>query len=327
MRNAPGFAIAVGLAVLFTAALFFATFEVPGAVSGLLLSAFPDYCDIGEWMQATVVTQILRPFGYIAFAVTLILMAIGFAAKRRLLTTTGSLALVLPTFGYFAGTMFFLAGIGILRVLWLPMFDLWEGTLELGNIVFLPYFILGWLLSPAGTSATLAFSVLYHQSSYIVLVIGLGIFLFGALTWLYGRFKGVLIVDFWIYRYSRHPQYLGFLLWSYGLLNLVPFWPVVKGGYVPPATLPWLVSSLAIIGVALREESVMVRKFGEEYLAYRGRSSFMLPLPKQVSAVITAPVRAFFRKHLPENGKEIAFVLLFYGVLLVLLSLPLVTFF
>ncbi|MCC6065964.1 MAG: hypothetical protein LM576_08280 [Thermofilum sp.] len=34
---------------------------------------------------------------------------------------------------------------------------------------------------------------------------GLFIFFLRAAAWLYGRFKGVGLVTFWIYRYSRHP--------------------------------------------------------------------------------------------------------------------------
>jgi hypothetical protein len=64
------------------------------------------------------------------------------------------------------------------------------------------------------------------------MALGLIIFLLGVFTWLYGKFKGIRIIDFWIYRYSRHPQYFGFLLWSYGLTILASTIGAPKGGYV-----------------------------------------------------------------------------------------------
>lgn len=153
------------------------------------------------------------------------------------------------------------------------------------------------------------------------------IFLLGAFTWLYGKFKGFKVIDFWIYRCSRHPQYLGFLLWSYGLTLLTSLFGAPKGGYVPPPSLPWLTSALTIIGAALHEENVMIKKYGSKYLKYRGKTPFMLPLPKHFSNLITAHVRKLMKKEMPENGKEIASMILLYGATLVLLSIPLILFF
>jgi len=162
--------------------------------------------------------------------------------------------------------------------------------------------------------------------SLVIMMSGLVVFLLGTVTWLYERFMGFKIIGFWIYRYSRHPQYLGFLLWSYGLLLLVTFLGAPKGGYVPPPSLPWLISALTIIGVALHEENTMAKKHSEEYVRYRGDTSFMLPLPKQLSALIVAPARVLLKKNWPENGKEVAFIIIVYGTILVLSSLPSILF-
>lgn len=327
MGKVPELFIVVMLSMLFTAALIYATLEVPRVISSLLLNAFPDYAAMGQWEKARWIAETLRPFGYASLAATLILILAGFVAKRGKLVTLGSIALYLPTFGYFAFTMFFLAGIGVLRVLWLPLLDLSPHVLRLGHIVYVPSILLGLLLVPivliTGPSAIDA------NTSLSLAIMGLGLVLFflGVVTWFYGRFKGSEIIDFWIYRYSRHPQYLGFLLWSYGLLLLVSFFGAPKGGYVPPPSLPWLISALTIIGVALHEENMMVKKHGEKYVRYRDNTPLMVPLPKQLSALIVAPARALLKKNWPENGKEIAFIITVYGIMLVLLSLPLVLFF
>ncbi len=319
MSRVSEFFIAITLSMLFTVALSYATLDVPRVISWLLIRVFPDYT-IGQWDKAAETVESLRPFGYAAFVATLILMFAGFVAKRGKLSTLGSISLFLPTFGYFAFTMFFLAGIGVVRALWLPLMDLSPSLLSLGNIVYLPYLIISFPFALVRIDVGVPLSFIF---------MGIGVFVFfsGVLTWLYGRLKGFELIDFWIYRYSRHPQYLGFFLWSYGLLLLVSFLGAPKGGYVPPPSLPWFISALTIIAAALHEENMMVKKYGEKYVRYRDNTPFMLPLPKKLSALITAPAKALLKKSRPENGKEVACTVIIYGTALVLLSLPSILFF
>lgn len=138
---------------------------------------------------------------------------------------------------------------------------------------------------------------------------------------LYGKFKRFEIIDFGIYRYSRHPQYLGFLIWSYGLLLLFTNSYLFSYLDTPRPGLPWLILALTTIGIALQEESGIVRKHGEKYLNYRNNTPFLFPLPKQVSKLIRAPVKAIFKKDWPENRKEIACTILIYGLTLILISI------
>lgn len=310
------FFIAVILSILFTIALLYATLSVPAVVHQLLLKVFPDY----RWPPPGEI-EALRPYGYLSFVVTLVLTFAGFITQRLRLSTLGSVAFYLPTFGYFASTMFFLAGIGVLRVLWLPLLDFSPDVLRLGDIIYLPYSILALplaLMASTTGAPAIDFTV---PLSLIIMAFGLAIFLVAVFAWLYGNFKGSQIVDFWVYKYSRHPQYFGFLLWSYGLLILASFLGAPKGGYVPPPSLPWLISALTIIGVALHEENIMIKKHGEKYISYLERTPFMLPLPQQLSALIAAPAKMVIKKNRPENGKEIALTLLVYGAILILLSL------
>jgi len=81
------------------------------------------------------------------------LMAAGFVIGRRRLTLLGALSLYLPVFGSFAFSMFFLAGTGILRILWLPMLDASPAILKLGGIVYLPYIALVALFRLLGIDA------------------------------------------------------------------------------------------------------------------------------------------------------------------------------
>lgn len=321
MKSAEFF-IAVTMSILFTVALLYATLSIPAVIHQLLLRFIPDY-----WWPPLEIKESLKPFGYISFAVTLALILAGFLTQRLKLSGLGSIVLYLPTFGYFASTMFFLAGIGVLRLIWLPLLDFHPNTLRLGDIIYLPYFALALLLLPVAWIFHIPAMDFNISLSLMIMALGLAVFLIGMLTWLYGRFKGFQIINFWIYRYSRHPQYLGFLLWSYGLTLSASFISAPKGGYIPPPSLPWLTSALIMVGVALHEENVMIKKHDNEYTKYRDKTPFMLPIPKHLSNLITLPIRKLLKKERPENGKEIASIILLYGITLILLSIPSILFF
>jgi hypothetical protein len=92
-----GFFVAAFLSVLFAVALLFATLDIPIIINEWLLGAFPDYWMLGS--EAAKTLEALRPVGYVAFIVTLVLIILGFAVKNRWLGTLGSVALYLPTFG------------------------------------------------------------------------------------------------------------------------------------------------------------------------------------------------------------------------------------
>lgn len=300
------FFVAAFLSILFAVALLYATLDIPMIINGWMLKAFPDHWMVGN-AEVAEVLEVLRPVGYIAFIVTLVLIILGFAVRNRWLGALGSIAFYLPTFGYFAFTMFFLAGIGVLRVLWLPLLDLSPNVLRLGEIVYLPCMAFGFLLIPA---------------SCVIMVIGLTLFALSVFTWLYSKFKGLEIADFWLYKYSRHPQYLGFLVWSYGLMLLASYVNASRAGHVPAPSFPWLISALAIVGVALHEEQTMIKKHGDKYKKYMEKTPFMIPLPKKLSTIITAPARMAIKKNWPENRKQTLSILLIYFCILVLSSLP-----
>jgi len=287
---------ALALSALFTIALVYATVEIPAVADSLLKRVFPDYGLTFEWGKARELVQALRPLGYVAFLRVLGLMTTGFVIGRWRLTVLGALSLYLPVFGSFAFSMFFLAGTGILRILWLPMLDASPAILKLGGIVYLPYIALVALFRLLGIDA-------WIPLSFIVMGAGLFIFFLGAAAWLYGRFMGVRLVTFWIYGYSRHPQYLGFLLWSYGLLMLTSILGSPKGGYIPPPSLPWLLLALAIVSTAMVEENAMTRRYGAKYLEYRGRTAFMIPLPRGISSLVTFPAR-FLLKRSGQKANE-----------------------
>jgi len=150
------------------------------------------------------------------------------------------------------------------------------------------------------------------------------IFILGTITWFYGKAKKRETIDFWIYRYSRHPQYLGFIVWSFGVMLIAALTQVPFGGENPGASLPWLLTSLIIICIALAEEINMSKRDSEGYSRYKASAPFMFHIPKFVSTLITTPIRILFRKDQPATGKELIVTFAIYGLILILLSLPFV---
>ncbi|MCW4021227.1 MAG: DUF1295 domain-containing protein [Candidatus Bathyarchaeota archaeon] len=305
------------LAVVFTVAFTFVTIEAPRMISRVLPVFFPDYNPGIDFELIEELMTVIRPIGYACVLVVIVLAVVGFKTGRAKLASLGSLAFFLPTFGYYVVSMFFLTSIGILRILWIPFWDASKtfSILKLGDIVYLPYMIPVYPFALAGVDIRVLLS-------HGVVGAGLLVFFLGTVAWFTGKSEGRDIIDFWVYRYSRHPQYLGFLVWSYGVMLLATLSPFPRGGYYPGPSLPWLISSLIMVCVALKEEIWMTKTHGEKYLKYQRSTSFMLPLPRFISSAITAPLRILLKKQVPETGKEILSVFLVYCLLFVLLSLP-----
>jgi protein-S-isoprenylcysteine O-methyltransferase Ste14 len=325
------FLMALLLSALFTVALLYAVWELPRTINMFLRPSFPDpghiwHVPAEDWLR-------LQLIGYICFGVTVILILVGYLIKCSKLTISGSVAFYLPIFGHFAGSMFFFAGIGIFRVIWMPFFDisiLSVNLLTLGDIVLLPYNVLIVLIADFVSLfynqmspeiyRMLTFDLKYEVLTPIILILGIAIFVFSTMSWLYGKFLGEKILHMWIYKYSRHPQYLGLLLWSYGLLTRVGSFNYPKGGYVPPPTFPWLIFACLVIGIALQEELKLLDEFPDAYLAYCQQTAFLLPLPKLITTSITRMNSLLIRKARPAQSKDIILILGVYFCILTLLS-------
>jgi protein-S-isoprenylcysteine O-methyltransferase Ste14 len=304
------------LVIVVTVALTFVTIEAPRAFTRVIDRNF-DVPDIHPVIEPGLVDEFMRSnhvrlIGYTCLTVVILLIVAGFVTDKGGLSSAGAIVLFLPTFGYFAGYMFFLAGLGILRALWLPF---WGNLMKLGDIAYLPYMIAVYPFALIGVRIGI-------YLAFLLIGLGLFVFLLGTLAWFYAVLQRREMADFWLYRFSRHPQYLGWIVWSYGLMLLASQALIPFGGENPGASLPWVVSSLVIVCVALGEEIKMGRELGGEYAAYRASASFMFHLPRFVSEVITAPIRLLLKKDRPENGKELLVTFVVYLAILVLLSLP-----
>ncbi len=152
---------------------------------------------------------------------------------------------------------------------------------------------------------------------YFFIGSGLLIFFLGTLAWLQARARKENVAKSWVYRISRHPQYLGWIIWTYGLYVLILAEQYPRRSWGISASLPWLLSTLVIIGVAMIEELNMRRRHGEEYEAYRRSAPFLFPLPSLVERAFALPFRLLFRRDRPERGWQVAAVMGLYGALLI----------
>jgi len=304
------------LAIVFTAGLTFATVELPYLLDGFLqgVIATPGG-DSHVDEVARLKTELfmahyhVRAMGYIAFFLLLALIVAGFATRRTGMAALGAFGVMLPVFAQFASVMFFLAGLGTLNAVWLPILDISYELQSWGLVIDAPNQALRWLLRLVGVDS---------PWPTIVFFIGGGIlfFLLGVYAWLAARATGDGVARSWVYRISRHPQYLGWILWTYGAYLLIGLGRYPKRSWGIGASLPWLISTLVIIAVALVEELNMRRRHGEAYETYRRSAPFLLPLPRWLTGALGWPLRALFGKERPERVREVVSVVALYGVVL-----------
>jgi protein-S-isoprenylcysteine O-methyltransferase Ste14/putative flippase GtrA len=314
------------LAIVFTIGLVYASVELPRVVNAMLHDSFDfptnDPVRQPELFERFILSHHLRLIGYGALGLLLILVVVGVLTEKRGLAATGAIGFFLPVFGHFCMSMFFLAGLGLLRTLWMPITDVSFDLLRLGEIVYLPYAIIVYVPALFGVDVR-------GPLPSIIMGIGILIFVLGVLAWFITRLQRRQTADFWVYRFSRHPQYLGWILWSYGLILYFVHYNEgtrFKLAWGFPDSLPFLLSAVVVIGVAMTEEIKMRREQTQEYEAYSQRTPFMLPVPRFVSNVAAFPMRLILKKERPETGKEVGVVLAVYTGLLILLSVPFVVF-
>lgn len=87
------------------------------------------------------------------------------------------------------------------------------------------------------------------------------------------RSRGSLATD-GVYRYLRHPQYLGILLVTAGWLV---HWPTL------PGVVMWPVLVVMYYRLSRGEEAYLAREFGEAYRAYASRTPMLLPVRLRAS--------------------------------------------
>lgn len=107
-----------------------------------------------------------------------------------------------------------------------------------------------------------------HAMTYglVVMLIGMALIMAGWIS-LYAQVRQPGFAHKGLYRYSRHPQYLGFVLlvigWFFG-------WPTILTIIFSPILV------YKYIKAARSEEADMIRLYGDDYVAYRRATPFLI---------------------------------------------------
>lgn len=238
----------------------------------------------------------------------------------------GSILYFLPTFSVFlVGMALTFTGIEIIaNTVYQTLFDmgidsnlffdrLLSRTYYVGEFFFIPYWlyvILFW----SGEDWYAIFPLRDEFGAFFILLGSLVMFL-GVSKWIEGKIMNIGLVRTGIYRVIRHPQYLGFILWGYGVMvfsthRQAPFQhPIVP-------TLNWVLSSLMIAGVALVEE-MELRQSIEEYNKYSENTAFLIPMPRFIRRTLARPWKKLWNGDFPSTLRMIGVTLaIIYSLIL-----------
>jgi protein-S-isoprenylcysteine O-methyltransferase Ste14 len=309
------------LAIVFSTGLIFAFIELPRLLDVSLQNhlGFPQF-DQGEGGTSAIKTDLfieglhLRWIGYGSLLLITGLIIFGYMTRKSGWALAGAVGLFVPVFGQFAYSMFFLAGLGFLRVSWLPFLDISFGILDLGKVIYVPYWVLRWLLGLFRWHP-------HNFLSWIFMAAGAFLFTWGVLLWFKSRYRGSKVATSWLYRISRHPQYLGWILWSYGFILFAPYEKTMKTTWSVPSSLPWLLMSMTIVGICMLEEIKMMEITGGRYQDYRESSHFLVPLPRWLNRIIGWPGRLVTRGAYPARRSQVLWIVLIYTGIFMGLSL------
>ena len=309
------------LAIVFSTGLIFAFIELPRLLDTSLQNnlGFPQF-DHGGGGNSTLKTEMfiqglhLRWIGYGSLLLIVGLIILGYFTRKSGWALAGAIGLFIPVFGQFAYSMFFLAGLGFLRVGWLPFLEISFNLLDLGKVIYVPYWILLWFFGLFKWDA-------HNFLSWFFMATGAFLFTWGVLIWFKSRYSGDKVATSRIYRISRHPQYLGWILWSYGFILFSPFEKSMKMSWSVPSSLPWLFMTMTIVGICLLEEIKMMKITGGSYAKYRRTSPFLLPLPAWLNRILTWPGRLVTHGEYPSRRRQVLWIVLIYTGIFMGLSL------
>lgn len=129
--------------------------------------------------------------------------------------------------------------------------------------------------------------------SAFMIVVGLALMAAG--WWQTWRAKGELVTTR-LYRFVRHPQYLGFLLLITGYLIQ---WPTL------PTLVLFPILIVAYARLARREEREVEQRFGERWAAYRARTPMLVPgWPRRASEAASSGAERTAVAQRVERGAE-----------------------
>jgi len=164
-----------------------------------------------------------------------------------------------------AGILFSMTVMPALAYISWNIFDFWPGI----------HFMASWIFTEGYYSTN--FSI-YYSLMWIELVIficGFVLFLHGLIHLVKAKKKKITIVQTGLYKYIRHPQNLGIIIFSFPFCLYVPFLGDI--GLKVGDIFSWMLFFLLIIIYSDIEEIRMVKKYPDDYSLYRSNTGFFIP--------------------------------------------------
>jgi len=158
---------------------------------------------------------------------------------------------------------------------YVPNTTIWFGIMSLPLIGYLTFFF----INPSIAWKDFLF-YLFSPESYLT-ILGTVVFLYSLIHLIRNRKNGLIITG--LYKYIRHPQYLGIIIMTLGLtlfclrttspISIVPGIMVDYSGIL----FIWVVEVVLYIILGKIEDLSLKAKFEGEFLEYAEKVSFMLP--------------------------------------------------
>jgi protein-S-isoprenylcysteine O-methyltransferase Ste14 len=118
----------------------------------------------------------------------------------------------------------------------------------------------------------------------IIIYIGLAVLSVSAAQWLWYGFKRTGLFKKGLYSKVRHPQFLGIITVSSGITVMVAtqnfgyeLFPILQGGLLFVVGM-WLTQALGYLALAIFEERRLTKKYGQEYIDYKQKTSMLFPI-------------------------------------------------
>ncbi len=111
----------------------------------------------------------------------------------------------------------------------------------------------------------------------VIFICGFGLFLHGLIHLVKARKKKIAIVQTGLYKYIRHPQNLGIIIFSFPFCLYVPVPFFGYTGLKVGDIFSWLLFFLLIIIYSDIEEIHMIKRYPDDYSLYRSNTGFFIP--------------------------------------------------
>ena len=160
---------------------------------------------------------------------------------------------------------------------YVPCLSIWRGIMSVPLITYLTFFF----QNPKILSADYFF--LFQNHGVYFIIFGFLLFVYSLIFQLTHRKQ---LIRSGPYKYMRHPQYIAFILMTFGMTLIVfQTTPVVEYNpfYLNGHTIilyTWVIEVLAYIILGKIEDIALKAKYGDKFLEYKNTVSFMFPTVK-----------------------------------------------